>query len=208
MERCTNYRDPSIRAATHYRTQRQIEAKVWTSRSSLFCSHRSRCAKPRQRQPSKWQITSGGVCDRLLSCVSPLIKLQACAVPLQKSGRINDNLELLPVGSSYGGRKQRFVWDGKAIKVVDTEELSSKQTKRQHLTAQLRDWRSSVLSAFLPDKELVTSDYWGYSFWRNSHRFFSSATTVFATQVTICCAAWIQRWCCAKWWQEHNMSCW
>lgn len=101
---------------------------------------------------------------------------------LGKSGKTHDNLELLPVGSSHGGRKQRFVWDGKAIKVIDTEELASKQTKRQHLTAQLRDWRSSVLSAFLPDKELVTADYWGYSFWRNSHRFFSSATTVFATQ--------------------------
>ena len=104
-------------------------------------------------------------------------------MPLQNSTKTHDNLELLPVGSHYGGREQRYVWDGKAIRVIDTEELASKQTKRQHLTAQLRDWRSSVVSAFLPDKELVTADYWGYSFWRNSHRFFSSATTVFATQV-------------------------
>ena len=104
-------------------------------------------------------------------------------MPLQNSTKTHDKLELLPVGSRYGGREQRYVWDGKAIRVIDTEELASKQTKRQHLTAQLRDWRSSVVSAFLPDKELVTADYWGYSFWRNSHRFFSSATTVFATQV-------------------------
>ena len=87
------------------------------------------------------------------------------------------------MGSSSGGRKQQYVWDGKVIKVIDTEELASKQTKRQHLSAQLRDFRSSVLSSFLPDKDLVTGDYWAYSFWRNSHRFFSSATTVFATQV-------------------------
>ena len=110
-------------------------------------------------------------------------ELSATPIYMQKSGKDQTQLQLLPVGSSHGGRKQRFVWDGKHIKVVDTDELSSEQTKRQHLIAQLRDLRNSIVSAFVPDKELVTSDYWSYSFWRNSHRFFSSATTVFATQV-------------------------
>ena len=92
---------------------------------------------------------------------------------------------MLPVGSRIGGRQQQYVWDGKAIKIIDTEELASKQTKRQHLSSQLREWRRGVQSSFLPDKDLVTGDYWAYSFWRNSHRFFSSATTVFATQVSM-----------------------
>ncbi|KAL3140715.1 hypothetical protein ABBQ32_005271 [Trebouxia sp. C0010 RCD-2024] len=99
-----------------------------------------------------------------------------------KSGKTPDGFELLPVGSRIGGRQQQYVWDGKAIKIIDTEELASKQTKRQHLSSQLREWRRAVQSSFLPDKDLVTGDYWAYSFWRNSHRFFSSATTVFATQ--------------------------
>ena len=114
----------------------------------------------------------------------PSVVQQPASISMQRSGKTPDGLEVLPVGSSNGGRKQQYVWDGKVIKVIDTEELASKQTKRQHLSAQLRDFRSSVLSSFLPDKDLVTGDYWAYSFWRNSHRFFSSATTVFATQVS------------------------
>ena len=150
-------------------------------------SNRPRRTELRRRQSIKWQAGSRGKSAhaRLSRRAIQRKCYTAHCLPLQKSGKTHDNLELLPVGSSHGGRKQRFVWDGKAIKVIDTEELASKQTKRQHLTAQLRDWRSSVLSAFLPDKELVTADYWGYSFWRNSHRFFSSATTVFATQVPV-----------------------
>ena len=102
---------------------------------------------------------------------------------LQGSRNAHSHLDLLPVGSHLGGRQQRYVWDGQAIKVIDTEELAFKQTKRQHLLAQLRDWSESVKAAFMPEKDLVTPDYWAYSFWRNSHRFFSSAITVFATQV-------------------------
>ena len=103
---------------------------------------------------------------------------------MQTSRKTHSNLQVLPVGSSLGGRKQRYVWDGQAIRVIDTEELATKQTKRQHLLAQLRDMSDSVKAAFMPEKDLVTPDYWAYSFWRNSHRFFSSAITVFATQVS------------------------
>lgn len=119
---------------------------------------------------------------KLVACLEPPIALDADAVA-QSARKSHSNLQVLPVGSSFGGRKQRYVWDGQAIKVIDTEELATKQTKRQHFLAQLRDMSDSVRAAFLPEKDLVTPDYWAYSFWRNSHRFFSSAITVFATQV-------------------------
>lgn len=82
-----------------------------------------------------------------------------------------------------GSKRQRYVWDGKRIRIARTDVLDE---TNQHATLRVSAWARDTLDnlahAFFPNPHDVTPDYWGYAQWRALHRIFSSMSGVFATQ--------------------------
>lgn len=90
-----------------------------------------------------------------------------------------------PTTAVAGQKQQRYVWDGKRIRVARNGALSGAQQNtdvRVRVAAWARDTMDNLAHAFFPSNHDVTPDYWGYAQWRALHRIFSSMGGVFATQ--------------------------
>ncbi|GBF91115.1 hypothetical protein Rsub_04784 [Raphidocelis subcapitata] len=108
---------------------------------------------------------------------APLASLTSSAAAAAQNG-----LQLLPVTTNRGGKRQQFAWDGSRIKPVSTELLGDGYTPAARLLEHLSELQRGVAASFLPRPEDVTEDYWPWFKWRLGQRFCSAVVMNFATQ--------------------------
>ncbi|GAB4813666.1 hypothetical protein N2152v2_000712 [Parachlorella kessleri] len=142
------------------------------------------------------QLLSPGECNRLARAPNVPKQLfaslssQVQLAKEQKGSRADgktaqeQQLEPLPVGLIEGTHKKPYVWDAKQgrLRAVDLQDLSHGEDYGRTVQGHVRRMVHDLQNAFFPEAHSVTSDYWEFARWKAVHRFFSSMSSVFATQ--------------------------
>lgn len=93
-----------------------------------------------------------------------------------------DGLQAVPAAVMEGMQQKQYAWDGRRLRALEAEDWEQGAAAARTLRGRIRHAVHDLRSAFFPNPDEVSPDYWDYSKYRAWHRLFSSMSSIFATQ--------------------------
>jgi hypothetical protein len=154
--------------------------------------HATRARQRQQLQPGRRLLhtaaaasccsTAGPAPSRAPTGQLRFASLAAAHAPAGDKQFSADGLQAVPAAVMEGNHPKQYAWDGRRLRALEPEDWAQGAETVRTLRGRLRRVVHDLRTAFFPNPEEVSPDYWDYAKYRAWHRLFSSMSTIFATQ--------------------------